>query len=164
MWNGFGVKNSSSIRWAGTAGILLLIFLLWPTGEVFGNAPILSSSDLKPFYGIHRLIVVFPGNRKREEAFLDQWDPTSMQKRMDHRSLLIFQVMNPKVIQELRKKMAPSESAFRIWLIGMDGHLLFSTDDEVEPWEILNRIDALPGRRTEIHRSNDWEAGARTSQ
>lgn len=164
MWSGSGVKNSSSLRSAGTACLLLLLFLLGTAGEVFGATLILRSSDLAPFGGIHRLILVFPGDPKREEAFLDQWDSTTVHTRMDHRSLLVFQVVNPKVVQELRKNMAPSESGFRVWLVGIDGHLLFSTSDEVEPWEIFNRIDALPGRKNEIHRYNEWVAGHRTSQ
>jgi len=163
MWSGFGVKNSPSLRWAGTAWLFPLLFLLGTAGEVFGAAQILRSSDLTPFSGIHRLIVVFPGDRKREEAFLDQWDSTTVCKRMDHRSLLVFQVVNPKVVQELRKNMAPSQSGFRVWLVGIDGHLLFSTGKDVEPWEIFDRVDALPGRITEIHRYNNWAAGHRTS-
>jgi hypothetical protein len=164
MWSGFGVKNnSSSLRWAETTWLFLLLFLFGTAGEVFGAAPILRSSDLSPFGGIHRLVVVFPGDRRREEAFLDQWDPTPIHTQMVHRSLLVFQVVNPKVIQELRKSMASSESGFRVWLVGMDGHLLFSTGDDVEPWEIFIRIDALPGRIAEIHRHNEWEAGHLTS-
>ena len=158
------MKNRTSLWTAGTLCLLTLLFLLGMAGEVFGDATILRSSDLTPFGGIHRLIVVFPGNRKKEEAFLDQWDSTGVHTRMDHRSLLVFRVVNTKVIQELRKNMAPSESGFRVWLVGIDGHLLYSTSDEIEPWEIFNRIDALPGRRVEVHRYNDWTAGHRTSQ
>ena len=160
MWSGFGVKNNRSWPcWAGTAWLLSLSFLFGTAGEVFGAPLILGSSDLSPFGGIYRLVVVFPGDRRREEAFLDQWDPTPIHTRMVRRSLLVFQVVNPKVIQELRKNMAPSESGFRVWLVGIGGHLLFSTGDAVEPWEIFNRIDVLPGRTTEIHRHNEWEAG-----
>jgi hypothetical protein len=164
MWSGFGVKNSSSRLWAGTAWLLPLLFLLGTTGEGFGAVAILRSSDITPFCGINRLVIVFPGDGKREEAFLDQWDPSTVYTKMNHRSLLVFQVVNSKVIQELRKNMAPRESGFRVWLVGIDGHLLFSTDEDVEPWEIFDRIDALPGRRLEVHRYNDWVAGHRTSQ
>ena len=163
MWSGFGVKNSSSLSLVGTTCVLAALLLLVTTGKVVGATPILHSADLTSFSGIHRLIIVFPGDRKREEAFLDQWDSTTVHTRMDHRSLLVFQIVNPKVVQELRKNMAPGESGFRVWLVGIEGHLLFSTGDDVEPWQIFNRIDALPGRITEIHRYNDWTAGHRTS-
>lgn len=157
-------NNSSSLYWSGTVWLLPLLFLFGMAGEAFGTAPILQSSDLKAFSGIHRLIIVFPGDNKREEVFLDQWDSTPVHAGMDHRSLLVVQVVNPKVARELRKSMAPRESGFRIWLVGIDGHLLFSTGDDLEPWEVFNRIDALPGQRAEVHRYNDWVIGHATSQ
>jgi hypothetical protein len=163
MWSGFGVKNSLGLGSDGTARVFAALLLLLTTGKSFGATPILRSPDLTSFSEIHRLIIVFPGDSKREQAFLDQWDSTDVHTRMNHRSLLVFQVVNTKVIQELRQNMAPSESGFRVWLVGIGGHLLYSTDDEVEPWEIFNRIDALPGRKAEMQRYNNWVTGHRSS-
>jgi len=133
------------------------------TVQVVGSPPILRSADLKPYADVHRLVVVFPGDQEREEAFLDQWDSASVHSRMDHRSVLVFQVKDRTVIEELRKRLAPGESGFRVWLIGLRGHLVFSTSDDIEPGDIFERVDAMPERQTEILRHNDWEAGHQIS-
>ena len=130
--------------------------------QVFGFTPVLLSADLTPYSEVHRLVLVFPGNRS-EEAFLDQWDSPSVQSRMEHRSLLLFQVRDRAVIEKLRKSLAPGETGFRVWLIGRSGHLFFSTSRELEPWEIFSRIDAMPGRQKEIRQHNDWDAGRQAS-
>lgn len=157
------MKNSSSSGSGGIALVISLLLFLGSASKLFGTVPILQSADLKSFKDVHRLIIVFPGDNKKEEAFLEQWDSTDVHARMNRRSLLVVQVTNRQVIHDLREDRAPKESGFRIWLIGMDGHLLFSTSDEVEAWEIFNRIDELPGRKAEIQRYNDWVAGHRTS-
>ena len=131
--------------------------------QVFGTTPTLLSADLTPYMGIHRMVLVFPGNGPKEEAFLDQWESAPVQSRMEHRSLLIFQVRDRDLIEKLRSSFAPKETGFRVWLIGLNGHLVFSTSHDVEAWEIFSRIDALPGRQREIRQHNDWDAGREVS-
>jgi hypothetical protein len=133
------------------------------TVQVVGSTPILRSADLKPYADVHRLVIVFPGDQGREEAFLDQWDSAAVHSRMNHRSVLVFRVKDRTVIEELRKRLASDESGFRVWLIGLRGRLVFSTSDDIEPGDIFDRIDAMPGRQTEIRRHNDWEAGRQVS-
>jgi hypothetical protein len=137
-----------------------LFLLLVATRLSLGSTPFLTTSDLSPYHDIHRLVIVFPG--KGSEEFLDQWDSAHVHVRMEHRSLLIFQVKDPKAIFGLRKMLSPTESGFHIWLIGMDGHLLFTTAGEIEPDEIFARIDDLPRRREEIRRYNNWVGGVQT--
>jgi hypothetical protein len=72
-------------------------------------------------------------------------------------------VVDPNVIDRLRSHLAPGETGFHIWLVGMGGHLLFTSVENVEPWQIFARIDSLPGRRDEIHRYNDWISGHEAS-
>jgi hypothetical protein len=82
-----------------------------------------------------------------------------MPKRMSYRSLLLFRVADPNVIDGLNLRLAPGEKGFHIWLVGMGGHLLLTTAENVEPWQIFDQIDSLPGRRKEILRYNDWITG-----
>jgi hypothetical protein len=137
-----------------------LLLFWWPAPN-FSSVPILSTADLSSFSGIHRLVIVFPGDAKKEEAFYQQWQEPPVSKRMAYRSLLLYRVVDPKVIGQLRSRFAPGETGFRIWLVGTGGGLLFTTPDDVAPWEIFTRIDSLPGRRDEIRRYNDWRAGHR---
>ena len=150
----------------GSTAIVLilsgLVFFSWPTSH-FRSIPVLTTDDLSSFDRIHRLVLVFPGDEKREKLFLDQWEDPSMAKRMAYRSLLLYRVADPNVIRHLRSRLAPGEAGFHIWLMGTGGRLLLSSADNVEPWQIFAQIDSLPGRRDEIRRYNDWVAGHEAS-
>jgi len=156
MWR---ISQIASLR----AALLLAALVIGTTTQVVATTPTLLSADLTPYTEVHRLVLVFPGHDGREEAFLDQWDLPSTHARMEHRSLLVFQVKDWRLIKTLRKRMAPGESGFRVWLIDREGHLVLSTSRVMEPWEIFARIDALPERQLEIQRLNDWDAGHESS-
>jgi len=145
-----------------STGIILILFVLvlfwWPASDT-QSIPLLATGDLSSFYRIHRLVIVFPGDEKKVKDFLEQWRGASMPKRMSYRSLLLFHVADPNVIDGLRLRLAPGETGFHIWLVGMGGHLLLTTAENVEPWQIFAQIDSLPGRRKEILRYNDWITG-----
>ena len=143
--------------------IFVVVLLTVSNVQIFGSTPTLSSDDLTPYTGVHRLVLVFPGNDQKEEVFLDQWESTPVQSRMEHRSLLIFQVNDPAMIEKLRKSFAPREQGFRVWLLGRNGQLVFSTSRNVAAGEIFARIDAMPGRQREIRQHNDWDAGRQVS-
>ena len=149
-----------------STGIILILFGLvlfwWPASDT-RSIPLLATGDLSSFDRIHRLVIVFPGDEKREKDFLAQWCGPSMPKRMSYRSLLLYRVVDSNVIDSLRSRLAPRETGFHIWLVGMGGHLLFTSGENVEPWQIFARIDSLPGRRDEIHRYNDWISGHEAS-
>ena len=136
-------------------------------GKAFADVPVLRSANLKPFVGLDRLLIIFPGHGENEAVFLDQldqWSSSSIRLPMERRSLRVFQVVDPKIIAALRKKMSPHESGFRVWLIGISDVLVLSTEREVEPSEIFERVDGLPRRSDEIRLHNEWDAGSQTGQ
>jgi hypothetical protein len=53
--------------------ILLALVLFWWPAFNFPPTPLLATGDLSSFDQIHRLVIVFPGDEKREKVFLDQW-------------------------------------------------------------------------------------------
>ncbi len=131
--------------------------------NALGSVPILRSADLTSSVDLYRLVIIFPGHGQKQWAFddqLNQWNSSSVLKPMEHRSVHVFQVLDPKVIAALRKKMAPTESGFRVWVIGIRGLLVLSTDRDLEPREIFDLIDGLPRRVDEIRLHNDWDAGS----
>jgi hypothetical protein len=149
-----------------STGIIFILvglhLFFWPS-SCASPVPLLGSYDLSSFNRIHRLVIVFPGDEKKEDVFLAQWLGSSMPKRMSYRSLLLYRVVDPTVIAQLRFHLAPGETGFHVWLVGISGHLLLTTAENVEPWQIFARIDSLPGRREEIHRYNDWISGDEAS-
>jgi hypothetical protein len=157
------MRSATPIASFGASVFFVAVLLNLSSSQVSGATPTLLSADLTPYMGVHRLVLVFPGNGPKEEAFLDQWDSPSVQSRMEHRSLLIFQVRDRALIEKLRSSLAPEETGFRVWLIGRSGHLVFSTSRDLEPWEIFSRIDVMPGRQREIRQHNDWDAGRQAS-
>ena len=139
------------------------MLLFGVAGKALGSVPVLHSADLTSAVDVYRLVIIFPDQGEKGAAFrdqLEQWSSDSVKIPMEHRSVRAYQVLDSRVAAALRKKMAPKESGFHVWVIGISGVLVLTTQRDIEPGEVLDLIDGLPRRADEIRLHNEWDAGS----
>ena len=122
--------------------------------------------DLSQFQWKNRLLFLFAPNRSNPLFDVLQKSIAIQQAGVADRDLVIFEILesgtsrmdrsdlDPQVAQSLRDKFDVRPGRFAVILVGKDGSVKLSRQEQTQLEDIFDLIDAMPMRREEMRQKS----------
>ena len=122
--------------------------------------------DLSQFQWKNRLLFLFAPNRSHPLFDVLQKSIANQQAEVADRDLVIFEILesgtsrmdtgdlDPQTVQSLRDKFDVRPGRFTVILVGKDGGIKLSRQDQTRLEDIFALIDAMPMRREEMRQKS----------